>query len=628
MPTEITNDVKLEQPLQGNPENQTLMHPRFLGKNERESFTDASNARQNVVRVVEGDDIQKALDNLEAIGGGVLQFKTGTYRLQKGFDIPSFVTIQGEGRDNTILDFEDRNLQITAVGTVGGGVANDPAHRRNIRIRDLTIQRSGNTASAISFQFCDFLLLENVRVSNNAGSGMTVTSCQQYTVINCLFDNNTQTGITLTAFTTYAHARFNYFGCAFTDNASIGARITGSSSAVVINGAFVACEASNNTLDGFDVDTGVEAALHYSGCISNSNGGIGFDINSSDVTLTGCKADSNTGDGIEITQIQCTVQGCVCNSNGGRDYDLQQRANFVGNSIEFGAAIQPSGEISLTTAAIQSLANTGGNFVTQRVVAQMGNSSSSTSIQQGATITHASVASGEAFTTTTTSGDDKVLGMAMFDISSNQYGAVLTEGYTTLLKVDGTTDIAVGDFLGTHTVDGIAAKVTSGMAFAIALEAYTANDSNGVIDALLIKPRKIGSASGNESDTVTATTNATTTAQTNTTITSMSITRSLDANQVVMLVYTADWSVSRGSGQGTAAALIRDDTAGTDLTPQVQINMQDGAGGQTAQAPCTIHAIYTIPSTASRTFVVQHRSSDSSTTSTMGQRRFSLVELS
>ncbi|MDD5065227.1 MAG: hypothetical protein PHQ35_10785 [Phycisphaerae bacterium] len=68
---------------------------------------------------------------------------------------------------------------------------------------------------------------------------------------------------------------------------------------------------------------------------------------------------------------------------------------------------------------------------------------------------------------------------------------VQTLGKTTLLKVDGTTDIAIGDFIGTFTTAGIGMKCSAGdMAIAIALEAYTTDDSAGVIDALLITPRK------------------------------------------------------------------------------------------------------------------------------------------
>jgi len=110
----------------------------------------------------------------------------------------------------------------------------------------------------------------------------------------------------------------------------------------------------------------------------------------------------------------------------------------------------------------------------------------------GNLVTLKAVAGGNEITTTTTQGDDLVLGMLAEDIANNGYGMVQTLGKTTLLKVDGTTDIAIGDFIGTFTTAGIGMKCSAGdMAIAIALEAYTTDDSAGVIDALLITPRKI-----------------------------------------------------------------------------------------------------------------------------------------
>lgn len=56
----------------------------------------------------------------------------------------------------------------------------------------------------------------------------------------------------------------------------------------------------------------------------------------------------------------------------------------------------------------------------------------------------------------------------------------------------GTTDIAVGDFITAFTTVEIGQKGSAGQtAIAIALEAYTNNDSSGVIDALIIPPRYI-----------------------------------------------------------------------------------------------------------------------------------------
>lgn len=110
----------------------------------------------------------------------------------------------------------------------------------------------------------------------------------------------------------------------------------------------------------------------------------------------------------------------------------------------------------------------------------------------GDVVTLKSVAAGNEITTTTAQGDDKVFGMVAETIANTASGLVQVLGKTTALKVDGTTDIAIGDLLGTFTTAGITQKAAAGdMAFAVALEAYTTDDSNGVIDALLITPRKL-----------------------------------------------------------------------------------------------------------------------------------------
>lgn len=124
-----------------------------------------------------------------------------------------------------------------------------------------------------------------------------------------------------------------------------------------------------------------------------------------------------------------------------------------------------------------------------RVVVRMKNTSGG-SLAAGDVVIIKSVAAGDEVTTTTTAGDSKVFGMAIEAISNDAYGRILTKGFTTALKVDGTDDIAIGDFLSAFTTAKIAQKVADGeTAFAIALEAYTTNDSSGVIDAVLIEPR-------------------------------------------------------------------------------------------------------------------------------------------
>ena len=113
-------------------------------------------------------------------------------------------------------------------------------------------------------------------------------------------------------------------------------------------------------------------------------------------------------------------------------------------------------------------------------------------LDQGDLVTLKAVAAGNEVTTTTTQGDDLVFGMVDETIADAATGRVQITGKTTVLKVDGTTDIAIGDFIGTFTTAKIGQQAVAGdMAIAIALEAYATDDSAGVIDALLINTSKI-----------------------------------------------------------------------------------------------------------------------------------------
>ena len=114
------------------------------------------------------------------------------------------------------------------------------------------------------------------------------------------------------------------------------------------------------------------------------------------------------------------------------------------------------------------------------------------SLAAGDVVVLKAVAAGNEITTTTAGGDDMVFGMATGAIADTAFGRILTLGKTVSLKVDGTTDIAIGDLLGTSTTAKIAMKAGVGdMAFAIALEVYATDDSAGVINALLVTPRKV-----------------------------------------------------------------------------------------------------------------------------------------
>lgn len=160
----------------------------------------------------------------------------------------------------------------------------------------------------------------------------------------------------------------------------------------------------------------------------------------------------------------------------------------VGNFFEMGTVAL----FNISGLGAQIQANNNLQTITNELKGYRMKNTSGGDLAAGDVVTFKAVAAGDEVTTTTIQGDDLVFGMVTAAIANNAYGYIQVLGKTTLLKVDGTTDIAIGDPLGTFTTAKIAMKAAAGdMAFAIALEAYIGNDSLGVIDALLITPRKI-----------------------------------------------------------------------------------------------------------------------------------------
>jgi len=143
-----------------------------------------------------------------------------------------------------------------------------------------------------------------------------------------------------------------------------------------------------------------------------------------------------------------------------------------------------------TVTTIQN--NSGVSAIQENKYMYMKNTSGG-AIAAGNLVTRKAVAAGDEVTmVSTTAGDPTIFGMAAEAIADTAYGYIQVLGKTTLLKVNGTTDIAIGDYLSHFTTAGIAQKAASGhTAIAIALKAYTTDDSSGVIDAIIISPRLV-----------------------------------------------------------------------------------------------------------------------------------------
>jgi len=432
---------------------------RTQRRNRKLTRTNRALASKGIL-VNPGENIQFAIDQVDKNGGGVVTLVSGTHLVDYNITLPAYVNLSGEGLDTTIINFDDANFNISIKGTAGTLIESPT-------IKNMTIEESGNTTAAVDVTYTNYMRIDNVRFSDNAGSGLKITASQQYTVFACVSDNNQLDGFELVGDATQNHNIFGYYNCSADSNTRNGFSITTAVGAIVAYGGFYSCVSSSNTVDGFEFAGAIETNIECFGCYSSSNVN-GYDINTNENVFVGCMAENNSQDGFEVdtTSQQNTLIGCKAESNTTTDFSAADTRTNISETIK-------------------------GSTKTEQAVRYMKNTSGG-SLAEGDVVTLKAAAGGNEVTTTTSQGDDLVFGMAMETITNNGSGHILLEGYTTKLKADGTTDIAIGDYLGTFTTAGIAMKAAAGdMAIAIALEAYTTNDSNGIIDALLVTPRKI-----------------------------------------------------------------------------------------------------------------------------------------
>src|SRR3990167_549648 len=105
------------------------------------------------ITVQPGQDIQIALDRVRAAGGGIVRLITERYRIRdKDIIVPENVTLQGEGRDNTVIDFATTNYRLRIRGT-----STDTA--LHARIKDLSVLGSGADA-AVDIEYSQGAFIE------------------------------------------------------------------------------------------------------------------------------------------------------------------------------------------------------------------------------------------------------------------------------------------------------------------------------------------------------------------------------------------------------------------------------------------------------------------------------------
>lgn len=564
-----------------------------------------------------GGSIQEAIDILNAHGGGTVQLDAGTHTLTDDITLYSGISINGAGRDSTILEFSGAANGILAIGT-------SSAIKKNFTLSNFTLQNSNNTAG-IDIDYCDFFKLENIRVTSCDQGGIRVQYSRDFSFSNVLSDENGGVGIDIFADGTRPGKNF------YLEN----------------------CVANSNTGDGWDITATRLSEFTLIQCVADDNGGHGFDINGGAVigfvnaSLVSCRADSNTGNGfyLDIKNLSCLLcsstlngsygfstkhdgaifAGCLSSDNTSGDFqDISTGSGLAGSMIACrigdSSTTDPNSLVDMYTedTFINMTDMLYGSMRQIRKVAWMENVSGGT-ITEGSVTTLASTSSENEVTTTTTRGDSKVFGMKV--IGGSHFNATwsnyLVTGFTESLKVNGTDDIAIGDYLTTFTTAGIASKARTGdQVFAIALEAYTANDSSGVIDAYLLPWRFPLWGSG--TDAIAGAVELATTTEVNTgtdtgrVVTPDTLAGSYAGTKTVEVV-AFDFTTNTAVGDGAAYFRVPASMAGMDL---VAVAARVITAGTTNTTDIQIHNLTQTADMLSTKITIDSTEVDSSTAAT------------
>jgi len=436
-----------------------------------------STAYGRTATVKAGEDMRPALESLKSAGGGTLILLAGVHRVNYDIQGFSYLNIVGEGPDRTVIDFENSAYSVNFLGVV------TTAELWTISIKELTIKNS-TASAALKITNSNIVTIDNVYIYDCA-IGFYLYSVRYLDVTRCISSSNSGDGFYLYGNSTKISYYFSFLNCRSLFNGGIGFAIDSvtTTSVGIQEGSFISCIADGNTGDGFDITNSSNGSVNlaFTNCISEDNTGIGFDVSSFalKVSFLNCSAIDNTGVGFEVWTGFSII--------GGFSTDPITWKGSAGVVIGHDSTSDITIEDPGAGASINLR-----DKPKERLVTTYNKNSTAGTLTEGTVVVYGTDNQGYEITTTTTVGDDRVCGVVSSSMVAGGSGSVIISGFTASLKVNGTTDIAVGDFLCTYSVAGIAAKAAAGdMVFAIALEAYTTNDSNGVIDAIIISPRKL-----------------------------------------------------------------------------------------------------------------------------------------
>lgn len=434
------------------------------------------------------DDIQTAIDKVAAAGGGTVRLPAGTFYPTADITGYSSVSLVGSGRDLTIIDFNNGAYGIKYHG-------DSTTYKQSFEISNLTVKDSEDSVAGISIKYSAYWSIDNIRVTGSGNTGLYLGAVSYFRVENSYFDSNSAGGLYCSGEAVgvgQGSAYFTITNCFAKSNLGSGFEFfSDSSTAKCSFFSLNNCVSNNNSDHGYKFSGDTEFQSYISGCSSTSVADSCFDINGFGLTFVGCHAnEGNYGFYIYTHAYDVKLLACSAYQNTTNDFK-----NLSFDLVAIGCNLHTYGlSPSLSLGGIGDMKIIGNTraYATDEINTFFGTNNTGSTIGIGEVVVYSPAASGHEIARTTTQGDDFVCGVAQTSMTDTVTGVVRTSGKINNLKVNGTSAIAIGDFLGTYTTAGIAMKAAAGdMAFAIALEAYSTADSSGVIDALLISPRKI-----------------------------------------------------------------------------------------------------------------------------------------
>jgi hypothetical protein len=469
-------------------------------------------------------EIQSAIDAVNTAGGGTVLLLDGNYDIDTtSIVLKSNVVLKGMGIEATVLK---KNGSVSIL--VADSSNTNYAGVRNLKFDGLNSTTTTHYAiedtGSGAFYDCTFdtLKFEDFK-ANTAGICMYLQKSFRNSVLNTItedctsfgffddetlvqnFRHNTNTSSPPTS-TSNANVIVLFGPNSRIDNVYINAdNNTRSTGLIQVSGR--ECMVGNVFIDGTnDTPLAIDMSGQHGQCYNihldscSKSGFVGVRLDESYNSLHNLSFNGLNSTNSVAFEIDTGAQNCLVNGVSGQTcayvgrIDASAAYYNICNVNVFDCFVGLFDKVKMSSSLFGNIRNVGGGnndpmFYEEEHCMQYENVSGA-QIDAGMIVVMSWDNNGNNVTTTTTAGSIDAIGIAAENISNGDERNIIKGGDVSIMKVDGTDDIAIGDYLGTSTTAGIAKKATSGeYAIAVALEAYTNDDTNGVIDArILNKP--------------------------------------------------------------------------------------------------------------------------------------------